>query len=196
MKKVFLFVLVAVLGVASANAQAYIGGSLGIASGTNKPEGGSKTTSSLFSIAPEVGYSLTEKLDLGISVYFASGKDGDIKTTGFGAAPYVRYSFIELGKFSILGKASLYVEGENEKEGSIKTAISAFGLNVVPVLAYNLSDHFVLLANLGFLGLDLNQSTYKYDGHKTSTGTNFFLGADTNTIATLGDVTIGFAYKF
>jgi hypothetical protein len=195
MKKVFLFALVAVLSIASASAQAYIGGSLGFLSSSAKPEGGEKITSSAFSFAPEVGYSLTEKLDLGIAVAFGSGKSGDLKTTGFGVAPYVRYSLVEFGKFSVLGKASLGIDSETEKDNGYKTTLTTFGLNVAPVLKYDLSDHFVLLANLNFLGLGFNQTTEK-EGDAKLTRTGCGLGIDTDNVANVGELTIGFAYKF
>ena len=77
MKKVILAMFVAAFGVASVSAQYYVGGSLGYTSEKNDPKGGTKTSASSFSIAPEFGYSFDEKLDFGISLGFLSMDNED-----------------------------------------------------------------------------------------------------------------------
>lgn len=197
MKKVILLMMVAVLGMATANAQYYLGGSVGFSSNSSKPEGGEKTTSTAFEIIPEFGYSLTDKLDLGIALGYTSDEDElDNKVTGFGVNPYVRYSLVSFGNFSVLGKAGLVFE--TEKAGDLKT--TTFGLTVMPMLKYTLSDKFDLLANLNFMRLGFASASAKFDGTKLGTETGFGLGVDTNDVANIGggDVpfTIGFAFKF
>ncbi|MDR0863457.1 MAG: hypothetical protein LBO74_00815 [Candidatus Symbiothrix sp.] len=201
MKKTVLIMFVAFLGLAYANAQTYVGGSLGIGSTTNKPKSGEKTTTSSFSFNPEVGYSLDEKSDIGIELLFGTKKEGKAKTSAYGASPYFRYSIAEFGQFAILGKASLYVLGDKSKANSSADELksTAFGLGVTPILAYNLSDRIVLLANLNFLGLNFNQTSRKSGDYDLGTSTNFGLGIDTDDIVNIGGnegITIGFAYKF
>ena len=222
MKKVFLLIMVAVLGMATANAQWYLGGSLGFRSNTYDPDvdGAKKGKVTAFSIVPEIGYSLTDKVDLGISIGFTSTKfkdtnvdfmflgeqvelDGvkEFTITGWEVAPYIRYNLVQFGNFSLLGKASIDIEGgkmKNKIEGGDDEELkyTAFGFNIKPVLKYTLSEKFDLLADLNFLSLGFNQTNVK-DG---ATVTDFGLNVDSNDVANIGGgstpFTIGFAFKF
>jgi hypothetical protein len=199
MKKVILVVLVAVAGVLSTNAQYYAGGSLNFGINTDKPKDGKKTTASSFGIAPEVGYSLSQDLDLGLAFNFNTSKNAsDLKSSGWKIAPYARYSFVEFGRFSVLGKGEIFFGGatrETNEGVKIKNESTVFGLAITPVLKYSLSDHFDLLSNLNFLNIGFSQTSEKSDGHKF-TNNGFNLGVNTGNVATLGDISIGFAYKF
>ncbi|MDR0427285.1 MAG: porin family protein [Dysgonamonadaceae bacterium] len=197
MKKVFLLMMVAVFSVATASAQYYLGGSLGFSNEKTKDGDVELSKTTEFAIAPEFGYNLTEKVDLGISFEFSSEKPGETgfdKTTGWNVSPYVRYNVIQFGQFSILAKAGILFGGKKETpvgEGpDVKT--TTLGVNIVPVLKYTLSDKFDLLANLNFAKIDFNQTKVK-DGETT---TNFGLDVNSNNVANVGGVTIGFAFKF
>jgi len=194
MKKL-LTLAVAALFVMSASAQLYVGGSLGLGFGSVKNDNGDKLYSTTtFSLFPEIGYSLSEKMDLGISFGFGmtslkpDGGDA-LKTNAWEVAPYLRYSLVEFGKFKVMAKASLYVAGD-ETIDEVKT--TSFGLSVIPVLGYGLSDNFILLANLNCFGLGVDNTKVK-DGNSTF---GLGLGANTNNVLNTGDFTIGFAYIF
>ncbi|MDR1402910.1 MAG: hypothetical protein LBJ60_04305 [Tannerellaceae bacterium] len=195
MKKVTLIMFVAVIGILSANAQFYLGGSLDFKTKTEKPKGGAKSTQSQFSIAPDVGYSLNQDLDLGIALGFNNEKDiSSFKTSSWGISPYARYSFVEFGRFSVWGQAALFVGGS--KMNKLKTKSTSFGLTLSPVLKYSLSKQFDLTTGLNFFNIGFSRTATKVNGKKQGTDTSFGLGMDTGDIATLGNVSIGFAYKF
>jgi hypothetical protein len=200
MKKTVFIMFVAFLGVAYANAQTYVGGSLGFSSTTNDPKSGSKTTVSAYSFDPEIGYNLDPKLDIGLELLLGAKKDGDTKSSAFGASPYLRYSLLEFGQFSVLGKASLFVVGGSTKANAnaIENKTTSFGLNVAPILAFNLTEHISLLANLNFLSLNFIQTNRKVGSTDLGKSTGFGLGIDANNVVNIGSqgVTIGFAYKF
>jgi hypothetical protein len=193
MKKTILIVLISVLGAGFVNAQVYVGGAVGFGTETTKPDGGGdKTTTTSFSFAPEVGYALSSNFDLGIALNIANSKtkmgSAEAKSNSWGIAPYARLSVVEFGNFSVWGQAGVFLDGG--KVNGQKT--TRFGLGILPVLKYNLSDHFSLLANLNFLNLGFSHTTRK-DVDKT---TNFGLGVDAGDVATLGDIAVGFIYKF
>ncbi|MDR0694537.1 MAG: porin family protein [Prevotellaceae bacterium] len=192
MKKTILIMLISVLCTGFANAQVYVGGSLGFGTETEKPEVGDKTTTTSFSFAPEVGYSLNSNFELGISLAIVNLKtdfgSSESKSNAWSIAPYARLSVIEFGNFSVWGQANLFVGGG--KQNSQKA--TSFGLNIQPVLKYNLSDHFSLLANLNFLNFGFSQTKIK----DVSTTTSFGLGVDSYDVVTLGDISVGFVYKF
>ena len=106
---------------------------------------------------------------------------------------------MEFGKFSVLGRAAFVVVGGTSKLFGSDLKTTGFGLNVTPVLMYNLSNHFALLADLNFLNLTFAQSSSKRDNEKQGSDTTFTFGVDSSNIAQLGSdsgLMIGFAYKF
>ncbi|MDL2315155.1 hypothetical protein LJC16_02735, partial [Bacteroidales bacterium OttesenSCG-928-C19] len=121
-------------------------------------------------------------------------------------APYIRYSFVEFGKFKVLGKASLYVEGSKNDLLATEVKTTEFGLNIVPMLTYDLSEKFALFTDLNFLGFGFAYNKVK-DGNAT---TRFGLNIDANDVISVGGasvdmsngtfsdplIRIGFAYKF
>jgi hypothetical protein len=192
MKKTILITLISVLGMGIANAQIYLGGSVGFGTNTTKPENGDKTTTTSFSFAPEVGYSLNSNFELGIALAIANSKtkfgNAEDKSNSWAIAPYARLSVVEFGNFSVWGQAGLFVGG-GEEHGLKGTS---FGLGIQPVLKYNLSDHFSLLANLNFLNFGFSQTKIK----DVSTTTNFGFNVDSYDVTTLGNISVGFVYKF
>jgi hypothetical protein len=189
MKKVILTMFVAVCGLGFANAQIYLGGSVGFSTNNSKPEKGNKTSQSSFSFAPEVGYSLNQDVDLGLKFNLSNKKMVDkSKNKAWSVAPYVNYSLVSFGRFSVWEHGELFF-GEAEIS---KAKNMSFGLNIQPVLKYDLSDNFLLLANLNFLNVGFSQTKYKND----KTDTNLSLGVNTNNVANTGNIAIGFLYKF
>ena len=89
MKKILVAAVVAFSSLA-ANAQIWMGGSLGF-DYTDNDNSKAVTT---FTISPEVGYTLDEKWDLGLAINanFKSVEDGD-NTNTFSVEPYARYTF-------------------------------------------------------------------------------------------------------
>ncbi len=185
MKKVLLTAAIAVATVFAANAQWYVGGAIGIQSNSEKvgdPKFG-------INIAPEVGYYLSDKFDVGLDLTFGFSKSqADTKTTDFVFAPYARYSFLQFGKLEVIAKGQAYIDYTHSKTGSADgTGSTAFGLRVFPQVAYGLMDNIVLFTNLNFA------SFYVEGGDP---GASFGIGVDANNLATLGDIQIGFVYKF
>ena len=150
MKKIFALALVAMMGL-TANAQGYVGGSLGFAS--ESYDGNSET---VWSIMPEIGYNLNEDWALGVVVGYGEGKDktkidgitytDKVKT--FAISPYVRYTPVKLDKVNI------FIDGgfgyQNIKWGEVKDNIWQFG--VKPGVAINLNDKLSFVSHFGFLG--------------------------------------------
>ncbi|MBR1514158.1 MAG: hypothetical protein IJ622_07710 [Bacteroidales bacterium] len=105
MKKLFLTLALAFVGIMSANAQLWIGGGLGASVQKNHTS---------FSIAPEVGYAINNKwqIALGASYNFNQVKGTDLlgneitnTTNALALQPYVRYVAGTIGK-----KFSLFVD--------------------------------------------------------------------------------------
>jgi hypothetical protein len=231
MRKITLIVALVSFAMAS-QAQIFVGGSLGFNTqgGKYKPKSGSdykfdRTTA--FEIAPMVGYQLDEKLAAGLRINFASvketefsnGSDKDYiyKDPVFGAELFGQYTFYTQGKFSVYAEAGIGFSSSKPKsgfEGNLEGyyRYSTFGLNIKPVLAYNLNDKITLLCNLNFMGFGFNSMTRKDDDGNKQTNNAFGLNVNTNKLVKVGadidltttpwdpiiytgHISIGFIYK-
>ena len=175
MKKIILSAIVAVCAI-SANAQVWAGGSLGF----NAYSGDSyNETYTNLTIAPEIGYSINEKLDVAAAIGLTLDTNirgtKDLNKTTFFVQPYARYTFAEAGiaKFFIDG----YVTFGSEKYKG-QDAETAFGVGVRPGVKVELADNLNLVAKLGSLGYysvkdDYNRFGFNVDSQALSYGLFF-----------------------
>lgn len=190
MKKLVVTSLVALFTVSSANAgQWFVGGSVGFDT--------AKDDHTSFEVAPEIGYKLNDKWDIGLDLGFAKVTyeddfTGDEWTERHSkVAAFARYNVAQFGALNVLLKGSIganfiHMNGEN---GTILTA------SVIPMVTYALSDSFVLHAELNFLGFNAAQQLKNDDmGWANSWGVGF--GADANDVLNTKDFQIGFTYNF
>ena len=202
MKKPLLLSLILFVTIA-ANAQFYVGGSVGVGVRSLKEDIATAMTGTSLSLSifPEFGYRFNNRLDMGLSIgygleqvpsYAVEGEKN--KGTNWEVAPYLRYNLVQFGKFSVLGRGSVYV-GETKTvnhlypgNDPVETKGSYYGFDIRPVVIYMLSDHIDLLADLNFLSLNLYKDKEK-DNSKT---TRFNFGANAGGAIT----SIGFRYKF
>jgi len=184
MKKILLTSVLA-LGVAtSAHATDwFVGGSVGF----NWVE----DTYTSFSIAPEVGYNLNEKWDVGAMLGYKYWSQSGIKyvESEYSAGVFARYNVIQFGDVKLLGKATAYVDYWSESfDGKTLFDGTSFGLKVAPMITYDISKSFTLFTELDFLGAGIHSVV---DGK-----TSFGFGFDSNSVKKLGDIKVGFYYNF
>lgn len=220
MKKIFITIALALVTATVCNAQFFVGANLGVSSHSAKNEidGGEtvKSPSSFgLNIAPKFGYYFNPKFAVGLSgsfgmidstIYTSPTKTTD-KYYTWSVSPFVRYAFLQFGKFSLLAETNVYVAGSSSKykaELSVDGPSSiGYGVNVAPILSFDISKKFSLETKLNFLKLSYSYSKTKTPAEISSTGTEqnykqsgFDFGANTNDILNVGDVTIGAIYKF
>ena len=175
MKKIILSAIVAVCAI-SANAQVWAGGKLGFTATSGDAYAETQTQ---VAIAPEIGYSINDKVDVAaaISLSMLNNRNGvkDANVTEFTVEPYVRYTFAEAGiaKFFIDG----YVTFGSEKYKG-QDAETAFGVGVRPGVKVELADNLNLVAKLGSLGYysvkdDYNRFGFNVDSQALSFGLFF-----------------------
>ncbi|MBS1533848.1 MAG: porin family protein [Bacteroidetes bacterium] len=191
MKKIILTVA-AVFAFSFANAQDKKGGSEGFSQGdlyltgtanlTNSKTGDVKSDG--LTLAPGVGYFLTENIALEGSLSFKSGKDTnaagvETKTSGFGIAAGAKYLFTPADKFSLsIGGNISYMSTKVEVGGGDATT-KEIGINVPVGLNYFVSSNFALTSTWGGLGYSSNDN-----GGKGADKTNKFgLGLDMSSIS-------------
>ena len=149
MKKIMMIAAMMVAAV-SANAQVYLGGSVGVA--TSSYDGNSTT---VWSILPEVGYNLNEKWALGMTIGYGESRvkvknAGTEKVKTFQVSPYARYTFVKFDKIN------LFVDGGvgymHENYAGTKT--NTFAIGFKPGVAVNLNEKLSFVAHVGFLGYE------------------------------------------
>ena len=222
MKKIYVTIIFVLASAGVCKAQFFLGGEFGIggSGGNNKVTTGGrsieeKTPSTFeFIIAPKLGYFINDKLSIGMLLSYGMEQETThnptkVKTTGhsFGGSPYVRYAFASVGKFSFGAEGSVGVWGGMSTTSpsaiDVKNNFFRAGINIVPVVTYNLGEHFVFDARLNFLSLGYSHTRVKasetiagVEISAVNSSNNFEFSVDSDNVLTTGFITIGAIYKF
>ena len=163
MKKILMMVAVIAMA-ATANAQWYVGGTIGFGS----VKLGDRSGESTYKIAPEVGYNLSSDWAIGLSMGYQKGACefgtiGDftqnVDTEIFSFNPYVRYTFLTFGMIDVFADAGFGI-------ASVKDIGTEFQIGVRPGIALNASDKVSLVAGIGYCGF--NTFSPKGDGDSSN----------------------------
>lgn len=141
MKKVFL-TLAFLLTTVVASAQFYVGGGLGV--NYQKPDEGDATTS--FNVKPEIGYVFNDKLAVGAVLGVDWVQDA---TTTLKLEPYVRYTFLRAGGFSLFADGAVGFGFIKPEEGD---NVTTWNVAVRPGVGYTINDKWSVAAHLGEIG--------------------------------------------
>lgn len=212
MKKVILTLAFAAAAVVGANAQFLVGGNVGFSYEKDENVTIKEDKTTAFEIAPKLGYQLNDKMSAGVYVGFGYIKnnttttiisptgpvdvEAEAKTTQFNIAPFFRYNCLQFGKFTVAAEAQAGFGYAKTKDVSKTTA---FGVQVVPFLVYDLNDKWSIETGLNFLDLGF---TYAKTTDETGAGlpdvkeTDFGVGIDADNVFTVGAITVGATYKF
>ena len=142
MKKLFLTLVIAFAGIFTANAQVWLGGSIG--GYTNKHD-------ARLTISPEIGYSFANShWTIATAAEFSYVNDKDLQTsnTSFALNPYVRYSMMKVEKFNIFMDltADLALAGYPDDFG--------YRIALQPGVAWMATKHWTTAFRFGILGYD------------------------------------------
>lgn len=171
MKKI-LMTMVAALAAVSMNAQVYLGGGIGF---RGKSYDGETTT--IFSIKPEVGFTLNESSAIGLGIGFGMTGKNNTKMTVFGVNPYYRFNFLRTDKVNLFIDGSFnfeYQKGDGKANKEYKE--TAWSLGVRPGVAFNVNDKISFVSTVGFLGYSAAKPK---DGKTTSV---YGLNLDASTL--------------
>lgn len=152
MKKLIIFLMF--LGImTTANAQAYVGGTLGIAVNHVSYDGASSTNSA-FLVSPEAGYYFNNTWAVGTSLGVQYQDNAGIGITTFAILPYVRATFAHASVFDFFGEIAMgYAHESAEGNG-----VGGFTSGIRPGFVAHLSDRFALTGRTTLL------SYSHYDG--------------------------------
>lgn len=206
MKKIALTSLLAVFAVSGANAATnyFVGGSAALATDNDH--------ATVLGVAPEFGWKLNSKWDMGVMADFAyDHKDTinvpgagnvNVETYSYGAGAFARYNVAEFGGVKLLLKGMAGVDfdtyhHEKEAPGDKDATETATSINaaVIPMITYDVSEAFTLYANLNFLGV---YAGYNFKNKDLGIDRSWAFGAvaDSDNVANTGNFQIGFNYNF
>ena len=158
MKKLLLFAIVTMTAMA-ANAQFWMGGSVGL--NFIKPDYSHSDVITTLTIAPEVGYKINDKWDVAVALnesFIAT--DGEFYNS-FSFEPYARYTFAKTGIASFFVDGGFGV-GATGFEGDEFFDNSRFNfyLGFRPGVNISLSPKVGIVAKLGFIGYEFVDDAY------------------------------------
>lgn len=183
MKKFFMTLIAAVAVAASANAQVYVGGNVGIAS--NKL--GNADAETTYKVLPEIGYNINNDWAIGTVIGWGKGnpvsiENGATAAKYFTVQPYVRYTPVKT-KY-----VNLFLDG-----GFGYTHFNGAGnqweFGVKPGIAVNLNQKVSFVAHIGFLGYK-EYKPKSYGDYSPKSNNAWGLDLDGN------NVTFGVYYNF
>jgi len=121
------------------------------------------------------------------------------KRTFFGVQPFVRHTFVEYGKFSMFANVGIHLFIRRIQEappvGFLEDRIR-LGINLTPVVSYNLSQKINLEVSLNFMNLGWNREQRNLGIGNKNPNTYFGFGANSGNGIDVGAVSIGFIYNF
>ena len=182
-KSLFALLFVVALVVPALAENMWVGGEF---SYDHTGQKGEDSTSSFY-IAPEFGYNLNEKFDIGLEFFCDYDDFGEDSSTRFGIAPFVRYKIFEIKNFDFLVRGKIYYESTNYDKSD--ATINSYGIVIVPIVSYSINERWSISVILDFARLWFDQ--YKHDGDYELEETTFYLEGNKGTL-----FSIGFSYHF
>lgn len=157
MKKLIFALMLACVAV-GANAQAYLGGTLGLSIQNTKEtldygnygHHSNSITTTTFTLAPEIGYSFNKVLAVGTTFGLDCISVDSESVTGFFVLPYLRATFARAGKFDFFAEATVGYEFYNEDEYNY----NSFMLGLRPGFRAHLNDKVSLIARSTLIGYE------------------------------------------
>lgn len=207
---IILIVVFSLIGT-GLNGQIFVGGDFGFSSQNNKTREFGTTTREVsnhsFSLSPEAGKFLSEKVAAGLSLGFSLSGTSSVnatetttKSSSFGINPFVRYYALKWNKFSVYGeaKAGLSFSRSSRTTAGItddEPEVTRISLNIFPGLSYDISEKLSLETSLNFLSAGYTYLMSK-EGTTKYNSSSFNAGAGLNNILAINGIVIGAIYKF
>jgi len=171
MKKLFLTAVLAVVTL-TASAQVYVGGELGFWRDwdANKTE---------FTLAPEVGYNLSDKWAVGLEFMYNHDYDGHKRNT-VGIAPYARFTYAKWGPVNLFLDGGFLFAASKVKDTD--SSSNAWNVGIKPGLSVDLTEKLSFITHVGFLGYQDADDSYgafkrgfgfDLKGHSLTFGINY-----------------------
>lgn len=170
------------------NGDIFLSGSFNVGSSKYTDAGNYKETS--FSVAPRVGFFVTDNIAVGGFLGYSSSKvtptEGadDVKVNALSVGAFGRYYATPASKFSVFGQLGAALTSVNYDTADYK--VNGFDIELAPGVSYFLNSNFAIEASWGAL----SYSTAKADTDGAESSNSFNIGLD------LENINFGLLYKF
>ena len=224
---IFVFAIM-FLTATSGYAQFFIEGSVSANFSEKENDGTTdKSSISYFGISPKAGYWLNDRWAIGAGLSYSRLAEeysytviteyvNERLTPMLEFSVFSRYQLLRNGKWAVLAECSFDVgretsETKNESVTGAKESMTTFGINVFPLITYDLTDRISLVAGCDFMKVGFASKTLKIEypemdndnntiignGNKIKETTNrFYFGAGSTVFNSLADISVGFIYNF
>jgi len=222
--KTIITLIMLIVAVATSNAQYFVEWSIGMSyndalvSEGNIVQNKKMSYDIHYAVSPLVGYQLNDNIAIGTKAAFftkisnrkiyedendpESEIDFETRRPSWNFAVFGRNKLWGTEKVSFLIESSVFIgkSRTEEKTGTIKQKTdfrSSFGINAVPLVTYNLSEKFTIIATCNFLSLSLSTATVKNELDDFKVKYNYF-GFDSQStfFNYLSGIKLGFIYNF
>ena len=179
MKKI-LFLIAAVASCMTASAQFWVSGSVGVSNSSTYNNDDTRTN---WNFSPAVGYALDDALEVGLELGLSGSSYADDKSTDLSISPFIRYTFLSDGDFSMFLQGNLNLDHQKDKNdiggGTIvENKSTQYGISIRPGIKYTLTDQFAVVATLGGLYFNHTKEPDPSFGPKNNLGLNINTGLD------------------
>ncbi|MDE7385978.1 MAG: hypothetical protein K2N28_02445 [Muribaculaceae bacterium] len=159
MKKA-LFIVVLLTAWVGAQAQVFVGGTVGIDFNTVGSDGEGSVTTYTAQVAPEVGYRFNKTWTLGLQTVFGGVAVKGETISQVVIAPYVRATFARAGIVDFFGEASV---GYGHQNYDGYDGVSGAVIALRPGMAINFSRRFAVIARTNLLQYEYWDGVYGVD---------------------------------
>ena len=163
----------------TASAQFWVSGSVGF---SNSSYYSNDNTQTNWNFSPAVGYALDDALEVGLGLGLSGSSYADDKSFNISIAPFLRYTFLSDGDFSMYLQGGLYLDYLKDKDVIAGVEVvdknTRYGISIRPGIKYTLTDQFAIVATLGGLYFDHTKEPDPSAGHKSTIGLNIDSGLD------------------
>ena len=198
MKKIILSVLFVAMMAVYAQAQLFVGGSIGADYTAYKYTFGSTTEKGdalfAFEFNPMLGFDLSDRMGIGatlnLGMFTVSDREDPpfkLKALMYGVSPFVRNAVLYSGNLSLLLETKVSFLGVNTKSSYESQTVDgpkilSYGLSVAPVLSYSLTDRLFLEARVNLFRLSIGQAVIKDVDDDKDISTFFGIGINPSAI--------------
>lgn len=143
MRKILLLCIIA-CAVFTANAQFYVGGSVGFWS-----QDVNSVETTTFKFLPEGGYAFNDKWAVGTTLGYVYTEIEDLESKAFTFAPYARFSYFKKDMVRLFVDGGFDFYSVKPDKGD---RVNTFSTGLKPGVALDLSKNISILAKFGFFG--------------------------------------------
>ena len=153
MKKLFLMCLIGFMAI-TANAQFYVGGTLGADYEKVKIEGKKSQSTTSFVIAPELGYSFDKTFAIGATVGLGYADFDDDELTTYEISPYIRATFAEVKSMKFFVEGALFLNHKKysfDDDDDYDFSFNTWGAAIRPGFMVNVGNNVNIIGRATLL---------------------------------------------